>query len=72
MIISVEPASLFKRLALRFIRTFISGGLASVTVQLATVPQLNTLTEWKTYGVALLIGFMAGGLAALEKWTREQ
>ena len=67
----VEYSSLLYRVWLRFARVFVSGGLAALTVQLAQTPNFSTLAEVKTWGISLAVGFLAGGVAALEKWSRE-
>ena len=71
MIISVQSATLFKRVVLRFLRTFVSGGLAAIMVQLITIPKLETLADLKMYAISIGVGFLAGGFAALDKWLRE-
>lgn len=70
--ISLQYASLIYRLWLRFARVFVSGGLAALTIQLAQTPQLSTLADFKTWLITLGVGFIAGGVSALEKWSREE
>lgn len=69
--ITIPYVSLQRRVFMRFIKVFLSGGLASLTVSLAQTP---TFTDWmsvKTWGTTLLIAFLAGGIAALEKYFSE-
>lgn len=51
----------------RFAKAFISGGLASVLVQLAQAPAMGTLEQWKTWLVAIGVAFVSGGILAVEK-----
>jgi hypothetical protein len=65
-----ENASLLYRVMLRFLRIFAAGGLSAVIVQLALVPKIATLEDLKTYTFSVLVGFLAGGIAALDKTIR--
>lgn len=49
----------------RYAKVFISGGLGSLAIQLAQAPA--TLENLKPWLVALGVGFVAGGIAAVEK-----
>ena len=69
--IKVEYASTLKRVLLRFLRTFFAGGLSAIASQFIAIPQISTLTDLKTYALSIIVGFIAGGLAALDKWIRE-
>lgn len=60
----------YKAIIFRFARVFVSGGLAALVVQLATVPHLSTLEEMKTWISILAVSFIAGGIAALDKALR--
>lgn len=54
--------------AKRFLRAFISGGLASIVL----VPTLTgfSLTELKTWALAFVYAFITGGIMALDKAIR--
>lgn len=69
--VSLEYASLVYRVWLRFARTFVSGGLAAMTIQLAQAPSFSTFVELKPWLISLAVGFLAGGVSAVEKWSRE-
>ena len=69
--LSVEYATLTKRLVLRFARVFAGGGLAALSVQLIVTPELATFSDLGTWFTALGVAFIAGGIVALEKWNRE-
>ncbi len=51
----------------RFAKAFIAGGVASILVQLAQVPNFATLSELKPWLISLAVAFVSGGLMALEK-----
>ena len=69
--VSLEYASLVYRVWLRFARTFVGGGLAAMTIQLAQAPSFSTFVELKPWLLSLAVGFLSGGIAAVEKWSRE-
>lgn len=69
--LTIEYATLTKRLVLRFARVFAGGGLAALTVQLLVTPALATFKDLETWLTSLGVAFIAGGLVALEKWNRE-
>lgn len=69
--VSLEYTSLLYRVWLRFARVFVSGGLAALTVQLASAPTITTLADFKVWLITLGVGFVAGGVSALDKWSRE-
>jgi hypothetical protein len=56
----------------RFARAFVTGGLVSLTAQLASSPQpgFNSLGELKVWGISLLYAFTVGGIMAIEKASR--
>jgi len=63
----IEYASLAKRVFLRFLRIFVVGGLAALT----TIPIAGyTWKDLQTWLVALIVAFISGGLAALDKGLR--
>lgn len=68
--ITVEYTSLLNRILLRFARVFVSGGLASMALQLAQAPSFSTFAELKPWLISLAIGFLSGGIMALDKWNR--
>lgn len=51
----------------RFIKGFVAGGLSSVILIVGAGFQFSNLADLKTYGTALLFGFLTGGLLAVEK-----
>lgn len=56
--------------AVRFLKGFVSGGLASVTVLLATGFSIKSLSDIKHFGVLVLGAFVSGGLLGLQKaWS---
>lgn len=62
-------ASLIKRVLLRFIRTFVAGG---ITTMLAVAPLAGF--EWgeiRTWLLALVFAFISGGLMAFDKLVRK-
>lgn len=66
--IIVPFVSLSRRVARRFVKVFLSGGLAALTVQLAVVPDFADMMSVKVWLASLAVGFLAGGVAALEKY----
>lgn len=56
-------------LAKRFVKVFVSGGVAATVVFLAQHPIVD-IVEWKTIGTLFITAFLAGGLGALEKLTQ--
>lgn len=56
-------------LAKRFVKVFISGGVAATVIFMAQHPLVDIL-EWKTFLTLFSTAFLAGGLGALEKWTQ--
>lgn len=64
----VPFVSLSKRVVIRFVKVFISGGLAALTVQLAQMPNFSDMLSVKLWLTTLAIAFLAGGVAALEKY----
>lgn len=58
----------FLSVAKRFLRAFISGGLASIVL----VPALTgfSLEELKTWALMLVYAFVTGGIMALDKAVR--
>lgn len=66
----IDFAPLFRRVVLRFIRTFMAGGLAAIAMQVANAPTLATLTDFKMWGISLATGFVVGGILALDKMYR--
>lgn len=55
---------MFKSVAMRFVKGFIAGGLASVGVFLSVSVDVSDL---KKLGLSLLAAFISGGLLAVEK-----
>jgi hypothetical protein len=51
----------------RFAKGFIAGGLSSVVLIVGAGFQFHNLEDLRTYGTALLFGFLTGGLLAIEK-----
>lgn len=61
----------FQRIAMRFLRGFVAGGLTSASALLATGTTVATLEDLKKFGIALAVAFGTGGLLALDKLVRE-
>ena len=67
--VEVAYASLGRRLALRFVRVFVSGFLTGALV-VAPLAGFG-IADLQTWLIALLAGGVTGGLTALEKALRE-
>lgn len=61
----------FQRIALRFLRGFVAGGLTSSAALLALGTTITSLEDLKKFGIALAVAFGTGGLLALDKLIRE-
>lgn len=59
---------MIKSIIKRFIKGFLSGGIASMVVVLESAQNINTFGDIKTLAVASTIAFISGGLLAIEKW----
>ena len=66
--ITVPFVSLSRRVIMRFVKVFISGGLAALTIQLVQIPTFSDMLSVKVWLTTLGIAFLAGGVAALEKY----
>jgi len=66
-VIYKNPKSLAFRVFLRYLRVFVAGGIATMATVVISGYSLN---DFKTYLIALLSGFISGGLAALDKALR--
>lgn len=55
---------------MRFIRGFISGGIASVLALFSMGTVISSLAEFKDFVYALAIAFLTGGLMAVDKLLR--
>lgn len=55
---------------MRFIRGFISGGIASVLALFSMGTTISSLAEFKDFVYALAIAFLTGGLMAIDKLIR--
>lgn len=56
----------------RFLKGFIAGGVSSVLLQLGTASTSGTWQDFNKLAISLVIGFLTGGLLAIEKmlsWT---
>ena len=62
-----NPRSLAYRVALRFGRIFLAGGISAMA---SIVVAGLSLQEVQTYLLALAIAFVGGGIAALDKAVR--
>lgn len=51
----------------RFIKGFISGGIASVVFALQAGFTITSVSDLKHYGGIVLVAFVTGGLLAIEK-----
>jgi len=61
----------FKRIALRFTRGAVAGGLASVVGLLSAGVDVTDPEGLKKLGFAMAVSFMSGSLLALDKLLRE-
>ena len=68
--IKIDWAPLWKRALMRFARVFVFSGLATLGTLLATAPTVTTLEDLKIWGLSLLVAFVSGGLAGIEKGYR--
>lgn len=66
----MKTKDMMKMLGMRFARAFVSGGLATMVLELSNKPDLGTITDTKVWAVSLIIGFLTGGLMAIEKAIR--
>jgi len=66
-VIYKNPKSLAFRVFLRYLRVFVAGGIATMATVVISGYSIN---DFKTYLIALLSGFISGGLAALDKALR--
>lgn len=66
----MKKIEIMKMLVMRFARAFVSGGIATMALELSNKPDLNTLVDVRSWEVSLVIGFVTGGLMALEKALR--
>ena len=56
--------------SIRFLKGFVSGGLASVAALINAGVTISSLDEFANFGFALLAAFVTGGLLAIEKlWS---
>jgi len=62
-----NPKSLVYRVMLRLVRIFVAGGLAGTTGVIICGLDLASLKTWL---IALLVAFLTGGLAAIDKAIR--
>jgi hypothetical protein len=56
----------------RFGRTFLFGGVAALLMALSTTPSLATLGDLRVWLTTLVMAFITGGLAAIDKAYRWQ
>ena len=58
-------------IALRFLRVFVSAGIAQILAMLAITPLTSFEPEvLKKWAIGLIIAFLSGGFAALDKAIR--
>lgn len=57
----------FKIVAARFLAAFLAGGLSTLAGMFTVVPHLATISDLKTLGDSVLVGFIFGGIFGLEK-----
>jgi hypothetical protein len=65
-----SQAALFSKVIFRrFIKSFLAGGFAGLTIMLSQNPNpaISNLVELKTWGITLGYAFLVGGIMALEK-----
>jgi len=66
---------MIKSILKRFLKGFISGGIASAVLLLQAGVAIKSFADLKTLGFALGVAFVTGGLLAIEKglnWKPEQ
>lgn len=70
--IKVEnPKSLIFRVFLRFLRTFVSAGIAQIAIIIVANPLVNLdLTNIKTWLAILITAFVTGGILGVDKARR--
>lgn len=56
-----------KQIALRFFTTFLKGGITSSVILFSPALQFANFSDLKKFGLALVISFLTGGIAAFEK-----
>lgn len=59
------------RLAKRFARAFVAGGVAAVATFLATGTQMSDFKDFDVFAVPLTMAFVTGGLMAIDKLLRD-
>jgi hypothetical protein len=59
-----------KIILIRFLRSFFSGGIASSLILLSSGTVISSFAEFKTFVYVLAIGFISGGLSAIDKLLR--
>lgn len=58
---------IFKAGLKRFGKGFVAGGIAQVALIVGAGFQFHNLEDLRTWGTAILFGFLTGGLLAVEK-----
>lgn len=62
---------MFKTIAARYLRGFVAGGLANLVAILAANQfNIHSLAELKAFGLSIGMGFIVGGILALDKLIR--
>lgn len=58
---------MYKTIFKRFLKGFIAGGLASVSVSLNAGFTITSLEDIKQFSFALVVAFLTGGILSIEK-----
>lgn len=59
----------FQAIAVRFLKGFVAGGIASMVGLLQGGVTVTSLVDLRNLGAALLVAFVTGGLLAVQKWV---
>lgn len=75
-IVEVQYVSAAERVAMRLLKGFVAGGMASLLLQLSQTTQISDMLDLKKWALALFVAFVTGGILALEKafsiWESQQ
>lgn len=63
---------MFKSVVKRFAKGFVAGGIAGALLVIKSGVIISSVEDLKKLGIAVVVGFITGGLLAIEKalnWT---
>lgn len=63
---------MLKSVALRFLRAFVAGGLANAVSLTVASHSVSSLKEMEVWIYSLAVGFVTGGLMAIDKLLRSK